>query len=1116
MKEVKNLTLRFSRANERLGAMNLSGTFDIAKKEADLKLNIEKISGAVLTLAGAKSGLGITSAGLNSVIAIKATNQGRSISVNGNLVCDKLAISKSGLQAPLLDVKSQFDCAADLLNSNAVIRAFDISLTQNNKQIVGLNLSKELNFNWGKTSGEFGESAVNFVVSSMNLADWRGLIGTNVQSGIVNCNSSATIKNAGKSIGFQIVANVSKLNASFQSNKIQNASIDIELAGGLNNFAELQVSKGNLNLLLDSSQAFKLNCSGSADISKMAADFNISTEARFARLLPFIPEIPNIKIHSGNLAYTGKISQQFPKGTNAPPQRTVEGSVDLDDFSATVMSNKISQVNVKSDLNIIQTGDLVNIQKFLLSLNQKNKPAGQISASGTVDLKKMDADVTLKLASLNQEIIAPFAEQYLGGRKMKSVSINAALAVAKYSQKDSKVNGNLEIQNLLVDDPQGVLPAKPVDVKSRIDISLSPKGIADIRQMNIAFYQEGNFAGEFDSAGTYNLSNNTCQIKLNLKDINQQGLAPFIPPIQGIGVIKTISINGALQAAIDQKTDSSITGSLNITNLSIISTNKTPASHPLSLAFDLSTKINPKGIISVEKFAGDIKEGGLPAGSFSLSASYDTNSGAAAGSIKLENLNQNFLKVFVNPFLNGKSLKQVSINAALSGNYKPNADSSLNGDLNITGLSIEDISGKIPATPVDAGFSLDGSLSKKIVDLRKFRVSLTPTKLADNKIDVTGKIDLSNTIAGNIALLSDSIDLTQLYSIFAGAAPKEEEKKKATKQSQPSVETEPPPIVLPLSNFVFKASVKRFYLNEIAITNIQVVSKINGSMIDLDPCQLTLNGSPVNIKTKLNLGVPGYQYDLMLNSQALPLAPIVSSFKPDLAATVNGFLYGDIAVKGAGTTGKSLKENLNGKVFITLTNANIQLVSKTAKVILTPIAVILGIPEILNSPVESMVANVSLGQGNINVTQFEVKSPSFIVSSQGTIPIADVLTNSPLDFPVEFWLKSDIAKRFVLQEVQSGEYVKLPNFAQVKGTIGSPDVKVDKLKVAAMTAVGIGGAAGNKAGGIIRGIGGILTGQAFSTNQTKPIAPQEKSQQLSPQTNSPINQLFNIFKKPKN
>jgi hypothetical protein len=1118
MKEIKNLTLRFSRVNENLGVMSLSGTFDIAKKEADLKVNIEKVSGAVLTLIGIKSGIGITSAGLNSVIAVKAANQGRSVSVKGNLVCDKLSISKSGLQTPILDVKSQFDCAADLLNSNAVVRAFSIILTQDDKPIVELNLSKELNFNWGKASGEFGESAVNFVVSSLNLADWRGLIGANVQNGVVNCNSSAAIKNAGKSIGFQIVANVSKLYANFQSNKIQNASIDLNFAGGLNNFSELQISKGVLNLLLNSSQAFKLNCSGSADISTMAADFSISAEAQLERLLPFIPDNPNIKIHSGTFAYTGKISQQFPKGTNAPPQRTVEGIADLDDFSATIMSNKISQVSVKSDLNIVQRGDLVNIQKLLLSLNQKNRPAGQISANGSVDLKKMDADITLKLANLNQEILAAFADQYLGGRKMKSVSIDAALSVAKNSQKDSRVNGSLNIQNLLVDDPRGVLPAKPVDVKSRIDISLSPKGIADIKQMNIAFYQEGNFAGEFDGAGTYNLSNNTCQIKLNLKDINQQGLAPFIPPIQGIGDIKTISINGALQAAIDQKTDSSITGNLNITNLLIISTNKIPASRPLALVFDLSTKINPNGIISVEKFVGDIKEGGSPAGNFSLSFSYDTNSGAAAGSVKLENLNQNILKVFVNPFLNGKSLKQVSINAALTGNYKPNADSSLNGEMNISGLTITDSSGKIPESPLDIGFAVDGSLLKKIIDLRKFRISLTPTKLADNKIDITGRLNLekTNAISGNIAVTSDSIDLTPLYSMLSAPPSKEEVSKKTAPGAPPSVTTEPPAIILPMSNFVFNAAIKRFYLKEIAITNVQVASRITGGMIDLDPCQLTLNGAPVNIKSRLNLAVPGYQYDIALNSQSLPLAPIVSSLKPELAATLNGFLYGNIAVKGAGTTGRSLRENLNGRASIALTNANIQLVSKTAKVILTPIALILGIPELLNSPVQSVVTDISIGQGNINVQRFDVQSSAFIVSSEGVIHIDDVLTNSALDFPIEFWLRSDLAKRFVLQDVQPGEYVKLPKFAQVKGTLGAPDVKIDKLKIAAITAVGIGGAAGSKAGSIIRGIGGIISGQAFSTNESKPLQPEDKLRQQPAATNSPINQLFNIFKKPRN
>lgn len=1119
LNEIKNLNLKFSRANESLGTITVAGAYDINKKEADIKLNIEKISGAVLTLAGAKFGMAITSDGLDSALAVRVANKGNTINTRGNLNCLKLGINKSGMQTPVVDIKSQFDIAADLSNSNAVVRAFDLNINQNNKQILALNLSKELAVNWGKTGGDIGDSALNLAVSSLNLADWRGLIGTNIESGIINSKASAVIKNGGKSVTFDVNGDISKLNARFQSNSIQNGGIEFELNGNLDNFSLLKLSNAKANININSHKAVKLSAAGEASIDNLTANFTVSTEADLGRLTQFIPDIPDAKIQSGVVAFSGKISQQIARDakTNLPIQ-TVIGTIALSDFSAVIMSNKISNLNLRSDVDIARKGDSVSINNVVLQINRNNKPAGELLIKGTVDLKNNDGDIALVINNLNQEIIIPFASQYLGERKLKTVLINANLSAGKSSQKDSKLNGKFEIRNLLVEDPQGILPAKPVDIISQIDLLLTPKGVADIKRMNVVFNQAGKFAGEFDCSGSYNLSNNACQIKLNLKDINQEGLSPFLPPIAGIGTIKTISINGALQANVEPKTDSSIVGNLNITNLLIIGTNKLPASLPLALAFDLSTKISSKGMISIERFSGNIKEGESPAGNFSITGSYNTNNGFANGSVKLENLTHNALKAFINPFLEGKLLKQVSINANLVGDYKPNADSSLKGELKALGLSVEDPVAKKSTAPVDVALSLNGSLVKQALDIQRFRISLSPTKLAENQIDVTGKIDFSktNAIAGKIDLTSDSFDLTPIYNMFAGSTTKEESKPKSKQEPAKSVDTEPPPITLPLSNFVFNALVKRFYLNQLAITNIVVSSKINGGMVELDPCQLSLNGTPVNFKSKLNLSVPGYQYDLTLKAYGLDLTPIVASLKPDLAATLNGTIYSDISVKGAGTTGKSLRESLNGNVGIIVTNANIQVISKTAKVILTPIALILGIPEILNSPVKSMATDIKLGQGNIDIRKFEVQSSAFIINSSGTIPIADILTNSPLDFPIEFWLKSELARRFVIQNVQPGEYVKLPNFAQVKGTLGNPDVKIDKLKIAALTMVGVGGSAGNKAGNIIRGIGGILSGQSLAPSNQPAQQPANQMQEKSAPTNSPINQLFNIFKKPKN
>jgi hypothetical protein len=192
------------------------------------------------------------------------------------------------------------------------------------------------------------------------------------------------------------------------------------------------------------------------------------------------------------LNYKGKVSQQFqPTATNIPI-RTVSGLASLNGFSATVMSNNITDCSFQSDLNIVQTGDNVSINQATLKISRANKSAGEMIAKGTVDLKTMGGDFTLTVNDLNQELLKPLASQYLAGRDLKTISIDVALSASK--SKDTKLSGTAKIKNLLVDDPQGIIPSKPIDVLSDIDISLSEKGIADIKRLNVAFNQAGKLS----------------------------------------------------------------------------------------------------------------------------------------------------------------------------------------------------------------------------------------------------------------------------------------------------------------------------------------------------------------------------------------------------------------------------------------------------------------------------------------------------------------------------------------------------------------------------------------------------------------------------------------------
>ena len=285
-----------------------------------------------------------------------------------------------------------------------------------------------------------------------------------------------------------------------------------------------------------------------------------------------------------------------------------------------------------------------------------------------------------------------------------------------------------------------------------------------------------------------------------------------------------------------------------------------------------------------------------------------------------------------------------------------------------------------------------------------------------------------------------------------------------------------------------------FYLHDIAITNWQTTVKVDGGKIALDPCKLTLNGAPVNASVNLDLSVKGWIYALTLLLDKVPLEPIANTFSPTTRGQYQGLLLVDAKINGAGVTGASMQRNLSGQASFTFTNANIQLMGPKTSKLVVPIATLLNVSEITKSPLDWLDAHTELGGGNIKLTAVTMQSAAFEARTQGVIPIADVLTNSPLNLPVEFSLRRSLADKSGLLPANTptnAAYAKLPDFVTVKGTMGNPQTDMNKLALSGLllqSGAGIAGKlgvnVGDKGGNVIQGVGGLLTGQkSANTNQ---------------------------------
>jgi len=148
---------------------------------------------------------------------------------------------------------------------------------------------------------------------------------------------------------------------------------------------------------------------------------------------------------------------------------------------------------------------------------------------------------------------------------------------------------------------------------------------------------------------------------------------------------------------------------------------------------------------------------------------------------------------------------------------------------------------------------------------------------------------------------------------------------------------------------------------------------------------------------------------------------------------------------------------------------------------LSPIALVLGLNDLLKTPLNWLAADLKLGEGKINLNQCNVVSEAFTAATAGEIQLASPLTNSPIrNWPVNFALRRSLAERAHLVSKDTpadSPYVTLPPFAKVAGTLGDPKTHTDKLallQLGAQAVTALPGNVGKEAGKVLDKFGGLL------------------------------------------
>ena len=724
----------------------------------------------------------------------------------------------------------------------------------------------------------------------------------------------------------------------------------------------------------------------------------------------------------------------------------------------------------------------LKIEKSRFQFTEADHPVVSGSGSLTYDLASQEAQVQTKLALSLPELLrlfpVPAASATLGSVEFNGIisqdvahrrRVQGSLALADVSGRYA--NYAFQQYSAIVE----------LDVEQRdSQYRISRGGLATRLGMNPG--------GLVNFSGDYDLITEAGQLSFQTLDLNQNALQPVFATLLAPRTVKSMAINSSGTAKLNLRGESSLKAEFDLGNLVVVDPQRKFPDAVLGLQVQVDASLQARSQVTLRRLGLALRSGSEPGGSLEFKGQGDISNRTGRLTFKIQDINQYLLNPFVALSLAPRTLTSIQISGGGSAQYDPHGDSMIEAEISADNVVVRQPGQTTNAPPVAAQLVLTNSLRQGVVDVKQLRLSLPPTPRAHNQIQLVGRVDCSqtNVYAGQLTLKSEALDLTPAYEWYrrlTNASP-------AAAAPPVKLDDEPAAIKLPFDRFGLDLNIDRLYLGDVAITNWLASAKINQGAATLNPFQMLLNGAPIKATGTWNPSLRGHSYDLSFQADKIPLGPLANTFLPTFKEQMQGDLSARGAIQGAGFSGTSLQKNLAGHLSFDLTNANLQLVSTRSRPLLAPVKAVLGLPELDQSPVDALQAGATLGQGRVEVTNATARSSAFHAESRGQIRIAPILTNSTLDFPVVLALRRSLAQKARLltdNTPTNVDFVPLPGFVHVVGTLGVPDAKVDRAVITGLLLRSVGsftGGSTNKNANLIQDIGSLLTGEKrASTNQ---------------------------------
>jgi len=483
--EIKQVGLTFAKGEAGLGQLLVSGPFDMEKQEGKLTVQLAGLDKRLLNLVGAKNGMDFGPTTIGSTNQIELTKAGTVLTAAGQVNVNQFQVARTNQTTPALDLVTKYNVTVDRNASNAVLRELTIHGTQKGSPLIHGELANPMTVAWGNTGNAMGDSTLNLTVTNFNLVDWKAFIGDQVSSGEVAAQLQVLSQQAGKQVSVSLDSRVQNLAAKAGTNEITGVLVTLQVKARAADLKQFNLTGCELAVAQKDQNLATVTAAGTYDMESQNADMQVNLRAALPNLLKVVPQ-PDASFTSGTFeAALHVIQRPEPGGAKgaAAVVQSITGKASLSELTGHFNQSEFRGFGATMDLDINKTPQALEIRKVAGEVTEGGKPGGNFEISGTYGANQT-ANITAKLNGFNQVALRPFLEPALADKKLVSIAINANANAQYNPQGDSAVKADLQVTNLVVNDPKGQIPPKPLEAKVQLDTALQ-KQVVDIKQAGL-------------------------------------------------------------------------------------------------------------------------------------------------------------------------------------------------------------------------------------------------------------------------------------------------------------------------------------------------------------------------------------------------------------------------------------------------------------------------------------------------------------------------------------------------------------------------------------------------------------------------------------------------------